>query len=263
MTPGRLEIWTCDLMNSKQEWDSNSYQKHTGFVSVLGEGVFDWLKPVAGEHILDLGCGDGVLTEKISQSGASAIGVDASAQFVASAKERGIDARQMDGHKLEFENEFDAVFTNAALHWMLEPEMVANGVERALKPGGRFVGEFGGFGNVAAISTAMRSVAHEMNGDPALASPWYFPTNKEYKFVLSTAGFDTIEVQNFYRPTPLPTGMKQWLYVMRKPFFDQFDEQSDVAMQNVLNALEPSLCDQSGNWIADYVRLRFRAELNR
>ena len=250
-------------MSLHQEWNSKSYQEHTGFVSTLGEDVLDWLGPVAGEHILDLGCGDGILTEKISDVQAHVVGVDASAEFVASARQRGIDARQMDGHRLEFENRFDAVFSNAALHWMLDPQSVANGVARALKNGGRFVGEFGGFGNVAAIATAMRAVAVEMNGDPLLASPWYFPTTNEYETVLEKAGFHNIKFQSFYRPTPLPTGMAEWLMVMRRPFFEQFASRADLAMEKVLIALKPSLCDQRGNWIADYVRLRFRAELER
>ena len=250
-------------MSELQKWDSDSYQKHTGFVSVLGEGVLDWLHPVAGEDILDLGCGDGVLTQKIAQITQGVIGVDGSAKFVESAIARGLNARQMDGHELNFENRFDAVFSNAALHWMLDPRKVANGVARALKSGGRFVAEFGGFGNVAAISTAMRAVAVEMNADPELASPWYFPTADEYNVVLANAGFHNTEFYSFYRPTPLPTGMEQWLLVMRKPFFDQFGQNSQIAMEKVLNALKPSLCDQSGNWIADYVRLRFKAELVR
>ncbi len=249
-------------MNSQQQWDSDSYQKHTGFVSVYGEGVLDWLKPIAGEKILDLGCGDGLLTEKISKI-SNVVGVDASAEFVEAAKARGLDARQMDGHRLEFENQFDAVFSNAALHWMLEPQKVADGVARALKPGGRFIGELGGFGNVAAISTAMRAVAVEMNGDPGLASPWYFPTEAEYGQILRNAGFENMELQSFYRPTPLPTGMAEWLNVMRKPFFEQFDAGSGLAMEKVLAALKPSLCDSSGNWIGAYVRLRFSAELKR
>lgn len=248
-------------MESRQEWDSKSYQQHTGFVSVLGAGVLDWLNPVAGERILDVGCGDGVLTQKIAEICPDVIGVDASAEFVASSIRRGIDARKMNGHQLQFEDEFDAVFSNAALHWMLEPQLVANGVAKAVKSGGRFVGEFGGFGNVAAVATAMRAVAVEMGGDQNLASPWYFPTNDEYEAVLLQAGFDNIEIQNFYRPTPLPTGMEAWLNVMRKPFFDQFGDRSQLAMEKVLNALRQSLCDRSGNWIADYVRIRFRADL--
>ena len=248
-------------MSSKQRGDSQSYQKHTGFVSVYGEGVLDWLNARVGEKILDLGCGDGALTQKLVELKASVIGVDASGEFVAAAQARGLDTRQMDGHRLDFENRFDAVFSNAALHWMLEPQQVADGVAKALKSGGRFVGEFGGFGNVAAISTAMRAVAAHMDGDTKLASPWYFPTQSEYKAVLENAGFHNIETESFYRPTPLPTGMAEWLYVMRKPFFEQFGDKSDLAMEKVLAALNPSLCDQSGNWIADYVRLGFKAVL--
>lgn len=250
-------------MNTKQHWDSKSYQAKTGFVSKLGEDVLRLLDPQPGESILDLACGDGILTRKIQDIGAQVIGVDGSESFVKTCVDAGLDVRVMDGHHLDFNNKFDAVFSNAALHWMLKPELVASGVAKALKPGGRFVGEFGGFGNVAAIATAMRSLAYEMNVSTEHVAPWYFPTNAEYQQVLEGAGFSDVEIESFYRPTPLPTGMESWLRVMRKPFFDQFGTEADAVLDKVLMRLKPSLCDQSGNWIADYVRIRFKATLNK
>src|SRR5262249_38939814 len=147
------------------------------------------LDPKAGERILDLGCGDGALTQKIAEAGAAVIGVDASADFISAARWRGLDIREMDGQALTFHAEFDAVFSNAALHWMTKPEAVLAGVARALKPGGRFAAEFGGHGNVAAIITAMRSAALALGGDPALAHPWFFPTPAEYEAFAIRAGF--------------------------------------------------------------------------
>lgn len=247
--------------NSRQTWQSDSYQKNTGFVSVYGEDVLSWLEPQSNERILDLGCGDGVLTRKIMECGATVVGVDASESFVETAQDSGLDVRQMDGQALTFDREFDAVFTNAALHWMLEPEKVIDGVFRALKPGGRFVGEFGGFGNVAALSAAMRAVGSAMGGNVALAGPWFFPTVKQYSAMLEAHGFQVDEITTFYRPTPLPQAMRGWLEVMRKPFFDQFEDRTEEAYTKVEDALRPSLCDVDGQWIADYVRLRFRTSL--
>lgn len=244
---------------SGQRWESATYQRDTGFVPVYGEDVLTWLTPASGERILDLGCGDGSLTSKIADCGASVTGVDASPEFLEAARARGLDAQLCDAHSLAFESEFDAVFSNAALHWMLEPERVINGVWQGLKPGGRFVGEMGGFGNVAAIASAMRAVANARGGDPELASPWFFPTAPHYAALLEAAGFEVERIMTFARPTPLPNGMAAWLEVMRAPFFDQFGERRDEVLDEVVAALCPSLCDENGNWFADYVRLRFAA----
>ncbi len=246
---------------TKQVWNTKTYGENTRFVSTLGKGVIGLLDPKEGERILDLGCGDGVLTEEISSYGADVVGIDGSENFVETARSRGIDARNVDGHQLEFDREFDAVFSNAALHWMLKPEKVISGVARALKPEGRFVGEFGGFGNVAAISAALNAVGASMDGDLSLAGPWYFPTSEAYSKLLGQGGFEVTYISSFYRPTRLPTEIRGWLETMRAPFFEQFGSEIETAYDRVIAALRPSLCDQEGNWIADYVRLRFSAKL--
>ncbi len=246
---------------TKQTWDSKSYGKNARFVSILGKGVVGLLDPKPGERILDLGCGDGVLSQEIANLGANVVGVDGSENFVETAQSNGIDARKMDGHRLRFDHEFDAVFSNAALHWMLEPEKVIDGVVRALKPGGRFVGEFGGFGNVAAIFSAMNAVGASMGGDLSLARPFYFPTNEAYSKLLHAGGLKVTYIDSFYRPTRLPTDIRGWLETMRAPFFEQFGSEIETAYGRVIAALRPSLCDDEGNWIADYVRLRFSAGL--
>lgn len=256
------------MMQSSREqtWNAGTYDNHARFVSDMAGAVVDWLNPQAGEDILDLGCGDGVLTEKLVASGARVIGVDVSKDLLSAAKARGLDVHYMDGQALEFDDRFDAVFTNAALHWMPNPLAVINGVHRALKSGGRFVGEFGGHGNVAAIVTAMRAVGARHGGDTSLAGPWFFPAPAIYARMLEEGGFTVKQIGLFPRPTPLKTGMKEWLKLFRKPFFEQFSGQSDNLFEEVLDEVEallaPSLKDGEGNWTADYVRLRFEATKN-
>ena len=129
---------------AEQQWSARRYAETAHFVPELGTPVLELLAPSVGERILDLGCGDGVLTEKIIAAGAVVVAIDAAPDMVAAARARGIDARIMRGQDLTFDNEFDAVFSNASLHWMRPPEAVLAGVRRALKPRGRFVGEMGG-----------------------------------------------------------------------------------------------------------------------
>lgn len=242
-----------------QSWQAASYGTHARFVSDLAGPVIEWLSPQAGERILDLGCGDGVLTEALAAQGVRMVGVDSSPDFVKAAAQRLVDARLMDGEALTFESEFDAVFSNAALHWMTDARAVAKGVWRALVPGGRFVAEFGGHGNVAAIVTAMLAVAARRHGNAALAHPWFFPSPAEYRSLLETEGFAIRRIGLFPRPTPLATGMAEWLNLFRKPFFAQFGEEADDAVAETVALLQPSLCDSAGHWSADYVRLRVEA----
>lgn len=243
----------------RQQWSAGSYDTHARFVSDLAAGVVDWLAPRRGERILDVGCGDGVLTAELRDMGVDVTGVDSSEDFIAAAKARGLDARLMDGEALDFGPEFDAVFSNAALHWMPKAEAVAAGVARALKPGGRFVAEFGGHGNVAAICTAMRAIGTTRGGDLALASPWYFPAPQVYQALLERHGFDVRRIALIPRPVVLKTGIEGWLMLFRKPFFAQFGGDADAALAETVELLRPALCDADGNWTADYVRLRVEA----
>ena len=243
----------------RQQWSAGSYDTHARFVSDLAAGVVEWLAPRAGERILDLGCGDGVLTAELRQLGAEVIGVDSSDEFVDAARARGLDARLMDGEALTFGPEFDAVFSNAALHWMPKADAVAAGVMRALKPGGRFVAEFGGHGNVAAIVTAMRAIGERRGGDLSLANPWYFPAPQVYQALLERHGFGVRRIALIPRPVVLKTGIEGWLMLFRKPFFAQFGAQAQQALEETIELLRPALCDADGNWTADYVRLRVEA----
>lgn len=243
----------------KQVWSADTYAKGAGFVPAYGEDVLAWLKPVPGERILDLGCGDGTLTAKLVEAGATVVGVDASPDFVVSARDKGIDAHEGRGEALQFDAQFDAVFSNAAIHWMPEPEAVIAGVKRALVPGGRFVGEFGGHGNVAAIVTAMRALAPQFGVDPALAAPWFFPSPERYRAMLEAAGFTVDAIALIPRPTPLPGAMREWLQIFRTPFFEAAGKRSRELLDEVEALLAQSLRDEEGRWTADYVRLRFVA----
>jgi SAM-dependent methyltransferase len=242
----------------RQTWSAASYDEHARFVSDLAGGVTDWLQAKSGERILDLGCGDGVLTAELAAKGAEMVGVDASEDFVRTCQARGLDVRLMDGEALTFDTEFDAVFSNAALHWMTRPQRVIAGVAKALKPKGRFVAEFGGHGNVAAIATALQAIAIRHGKDARLAHPWFFPSTETYRALLEAQGFAVSRIALIPRPTPLKTGMAAWLKLFNSPFFRQFDD-FDAAVNEAEELLKFALCDAQGNWTADYVRLRVEA----
>lgn len=241
-----------------QVWSPEQYGKNARFVSELGMPVVALLSPQPGERILDLGCGDGALTLKLVGMGCKVVGVDSSAEMVGAARSLGLEAFVADGQSLLFDNEFDAVFSNAALHWMKAPEKVIAGVWQALKPGGRFVGECGGYGNVAAIVEAVES-ALTARGE-AVANPWYFPRPEEYRQLLEARGFEIKAIDLIPRPTELPGDVSGWLETFAHPYtagLPQVERQDFIA--EVVEALRHVLCDTDGDWKADYVRLRFSA----
>ena len=227
-----------------QRWSASDYARNGRFVQELAGPIFGMLGAKPGERILDLGCGDGALTAEIKASGADVLGVDLSDELLAVARMKGLTVRKVDGHALDFVSEFDAVFSNAALHWMRKPHLVIAGVHRALRARGRFVGELGGHGNVAAIATAMRAVGARRDGDPALVAPWFFPTVEEYGRLLTEGGFTVREIELVPRPTLLKTGMEGWLRTFGRSFFDQFPEpERTQVVGEVAELLRPSLCD--------------------
>jgi len=242
-----------------QTWSAEQYARNGRFVADLAGGALGLLNAKPGERILDLGCGDGALTTRIAATGAEVTGVDSSPGMIAAAQARGIDARLLNAEALGFNHEFDGVFSNAALHWVRDQDAVLASVRRALKTNGRFVAEMGGHGNIAAIQVAVSAVFARHGIEAAQAEQNYFPTSASYESRLRRHGFDVEYIELIPRPTLLPeTGMRGWLETFRRGLFEQLPEpEREAALEETIRLLKPFLCDDSGQWTADYVRLRF------
>jgi SAM-dependent methyltransferase len=248
-------------VEARQSWDPDSYARNARFVSDLGAPVVELLAPKPGERILDLGCGDGALTAKLVALGCDVVGVDGSAAQVEAARRLGLDARVGDGQQLSFDAEFDAVFSNAAIHWMKRPDDVIAGVARALKAGGRFVGEFGGHGCVEKIRRALIAALARRGIDGEKINPWYFPTVEDYSTRLDRGGFTIRYIALIPRPTELPTEINGWLETFAQAFIAPLAVNERAGfIEEVRELLKPELRNAEGKWIADYVRLRFAAE---
>jgi trans-aconitate methyltransferase len=229
-------------------------------VSDLGSPVVDLLAPKPGERILDLGCGDGVLTKKLADLGCEVVAVDSSVPQVEAARKLGLNAFAIAGEELQYNEEFDAVFSNAALHWIQRADEMLAGVYRSLKRGGRFVAECGGQGCVQKIRTALVQALDRRGLDGEARVPWYFPTPGDYATRLERAGFRVDSIALIPRPTPLPGDVIGWLETFALNFFQGMsDEARTDYLQEVRRVLEPQLRDADGTWMADYVRLRFAA----
>ena len=248
-------------MASSTLWNPESYARNARFVSDLAQPLVQILEAKPGELVLDLGCGDGALTAKIAGT-SSVIGVDSSQELLNSCRARGLKVIRMDAQRLALKRRFDAVFSNAALHWMKQPEKAIEGVVGCLKAGGRFVGELGGKGNVENIRTALHAGLRKRSIDPCQVDPWYYPSPSDYAALLQRFGFSVTYIELIPRPTKLPGDILQWLELFAQPFTESVAEAHRLDFINeVRDALEPSLRKEDGSWCADYVRLRFRAEL--
>ena len=243
-----------------QHWNPDTYARNARFVSDLGAGVFELLAPRPGEQVLDLGCGDGALTEKLVAAGCRVIAIDSSAEQIGAARARGLDARRGRAETLPFTKEFDAVFSNAVLHWIPEAGAVIASVHRALKPGGRFVAEFGGAGCVQTVRLALIDAANRRGLDGAALDPWFFPSDAVYRALLEAHGFAVRAMTLFPRPTPLPGDITDWLETFAQPFLSAVAADDRAAyIAEVRAAVQPALFDPARGWTADYVRLRFDA----
>ena len=249
-----------DPAGSIQRWDPEVYRRTAGFIPELAGEVLDLLAPRCGERVLDLGCGDGALTAKLAALGLDVVGVDSSAEQVTAARARGLDAHVVDGQALNFDADFDAVFSNAALHWMLQVDEVITRVWRALRPGGRFVAEMGGAGNIETVVRALDSALERREFDGAAMNPWYFPSDVDYRARLERAGFTVAVAGLFQRPTPLPGSIEDWLELFAQSFLAPIPPTDrPVFLAEVAEELRPQLQGEDGIWRVDYVRLRFHA----
>jgi SAM-dependent methyltransferase len=241
-----------DAPASTSHWNAADYAAHGGFVPALGQAALDLLDPQPGEHILDVGCGDGTLTLKIKEVGADVVGIDSSLSMIGAARAKGLDARLMDAAQLKFAEAFDAAFSNATLHWVLDKERAARAIWFALKPGGRFAGEMGGDGNLARLREALDDVLVARGfGPPTYAANWY-PGVDEFVAVYEQAGFKDIDARLIERPTPLEHGVAAWVTTFRAGWLDRagvpHDERQSIA---------EAIAHRAGFNVADYVRLRF------
>jgi SAM-dependent methyltransferase len=237
---------------STSKWDAADYAKVGGFVSELGAAALELLDPQPGERILDVGCGEGTLTLKIIDRGATVLGVDNSPEMIAAARSKGVDAALLPAEDMQFFAEFDAAFSNATLHWVLQKEQAAGAIFRALKPGGRFAGEMGGEGNIWKLREALdEELIIRGYVPPIEASNWY-AAPEEFAGVYEAAGFDNIDARLIERPTPIDRGIASWVTTFRKGWLDHADVPEQERAQ-----IGTAVADRFGSNIADYVRLRF------
>ncbi|GAA4955158.1 class I SAM-dependent methyltransferase [Streptomonospora halophila] len=243
-----------------QRWDPLLYDDRHSFVARHGSDLIGELDPRPGERILDAGCGTGDLAATLADAGAEVVGIDSSPEMIDRARERfpHLDLRVADLRSLDLEPGFDAVLSNAVLHWIPEAGAAAAGIARALRPGGRLVAELGGAGNVGTIQGAARALRAEQ-GLPEADGGWYFPGIDEYSAVLEEAGLKVTGAWLFDRPTRLEgdDGLADWLRMFGAPLLSGAPD-TDAFIDRLTDRLGPVL-HHSGSWWADYVRLRVTA----
>ena len=237
---------------STSKWDAAEYARVGAFVAELGGPALDLLDPQPGEEILDVGCGDGTLTDKIIERGATVVGIDNSLEMIGAARAKGIDARLMDAADLKFSEAFDAAFSNATLHWVLDKERAARAIWFALRRGGRFAGEMGGDGNLEMLREALdEELIIRGYVPPVEASNWY-PSPGEFAEVYQAAGFAGIDARVIERPTSIEHGVAAWVTTFRKGWL----EKAGVPDQEC-EEIGAAVAGRIDSNVADYVRLRF------
>jgi trans-aconitate methyltransferase len=247
-------------MTTAQTWDPERYARNARYVADLATPAVELMAPRPGERILDLGCGDGVLTERLAAVGCEVVGVDTSAAQVSAARSRGLDARMMDGARMTFDGEFDAVFSNMALHWMKPADDVIAGVWRALRRSGRFVAELGGHGCIATIVAGISDALARRGIDGAALNPWYFPGADDYGERLAARGFRVDFIALVRRPTLLPGDFTGFMETFGESFTAAVaPSERGAFVEEVRERLRPALFDPARGWSADYVVLRFSA----
>lgn len=237
---------------STSKWEPADYARVGGFVAELGAAAIDLLDPRPGERILDVGCGEGTLTRRIAERGASVLGIDNSPEMVAAAREKGLDAVLLDAADMTFAAEFDAAFSNATLHWVLEKEKAARSIFYALKPGGRFAGEMGGEGNIEALREALDEELIIRGYQPPVDAANWYASPHEFAEIYEAAGFEQVDARLIERPTAIEHGIAQWVTTFRRGWLDRAGvpeaERAEIGT---------AVADRVGSNTADYVRLRF------
>jgi SAM-dependent methyltransferase len=239
-------------ITSTSRWVAADYSKVGAFVAELGGAALDLLDPKPGERILDVGCGEGTLSMKIIDRGAEVVGVDNSPEMVEAARAAGVYAELMDAADMEFDREFDAAFSNASLHWMLDKERVASAIFNALRLGGRFAGEMGGEGNLAKLREALDDELVIRGYVPPVEATNWYASAEDFADVYEDAGFDRIDARLIDRPTPLDHGIAAWVTTFRKGWLDRARVPEGERQE-----IGAAVADRVGSNIADYVRLRF------
>ena len=249
------------MIPMSRQWNAGLYQQSCGFVWQLGRDVLGLLEPQAGERILDVGCGTGQLTAEIARSGAGVTGIDRSAAMIEQARGNfpTVDFRVEDVRELRYEGEFDAVFSNAVLHWVQPAAAAVAAMARALKPGGRLAVELGGRGNIAEIVGAAEGAWREMGAGQAPESPWYYPGVAEYASLLERHGLEVTFAILFDRPTPLEggaAGLGRWIEMFGSHWTAGLADEQRAAFVHAAERIAAPKLLRDGTWTADYRRLR-------
>lgn len=262
------EDHTATLIQKKRiivEWNTAFYDRQHHFVTKYGEGLIAVLQPKQGERILDLGSGTGSLAYQMAQTGAAVTGMDSSPEMVkvAAGKYPSVTFLRGDACSFKLEERFDAVFSNAVLHWIFEHDAMLGHVYDHLKPGGRFVAEFGAKDNIKLILAAVRKVLRKHGyEDRASQDRWYFPSLGAYAAKLEEHGFQIRFMEAFDRPTFLEdrkNGIVDWLEMFGKDYFTGLADAERYSLLREIQDQVSGTLYQDGKWIADYRRLRFYA----
>jgi trans-aconitate methyltransferase len=246
------------------QWNAGLYDDKHSFVWKMAAGLLELLEAKPGERILDLGCGTGHLASQIAEKGAKVVGVDRSPDMVRQAREKypQLQFEVMDAREIAFAEPFDAVFSNATLHWIHEPEKVIVGIAKALKPGGRFVAEFGGKGNTQQFMAAVERAWNKLEFAGAAPKPWYYPAIAEYSGLLEKNGLEVTFATLFDRPTPLEEGaqgLRNWLKMFGGTFLNQLSPEQRETLSTEIEREARSALFHDDHWIMDYRRLRLSA----
>lgn len=246
-------------MKESNSWDAKKYSTHADFVSNLALPLIDLLAPKPNEYILDLGCGDGTLALEIQKYNAKVIAVDLSEDMVKKAKSKGLEAYVLSATNLEYKNKFNAVFSNAVLHWVKDSNLAIKQINKVLKPNGRFVAEFGAEHNIEQLVDAIKEVFLKNPQYGIFNNPWNFQSETIYEKLLKNNGFKIDYMEVIKRPTAIDD-ISNWLDIFANGIISNLNKQDKISFKNeVKDILKPKLYSSQNGWVIDYVRLKIKA----